>query len=176
MEDISTQERGRYFSTFRTEALHLEMRDTYATESERERLDRWRAGERPDQDQAPDWWPRWRDLMGTQTQAGKTIRRLRIISQPVTDYIQFEWSEADWLVKAGEQVRWLPRRLTSALLLPGNDCWIFDRETVAFTHFSGDGAVVGHTRTTDAGIVTRCVEAFESAWPLAIPHEQYQPA
>lgn len=29
-------------------------------------------------------------------------------------------------VKAGEEVRWLPRRQASDLALPGNDFWLFD--------------------------------------------------
>lgn len=84
--------------------------------------------------------------------------------------------DAAQLVKAGEDVRWLPRRSASTLLLPGNDFWMFDRETVAFTYFSGDGHVLGHEVTTDPAIVSRCTSAFEEAWKCAIPHNEYQPA
>jgi hypothetical protein len=109
-------------------------------------------------------------------EAGKTMRRLRIVSEPVTDYIRFEWLDAAQLVRAGEDVRWLPRRRTSKLLLPGNDFWMFDRQTVAFTHFSGDGHVLDYEMTTDPDVVETCSAAFENAWKIAIPHHEYTPS
>jgi hypothetical protein len=108
-------------------------------------------------------------------EAGKTLRRLRVVSEPVTDYIRFEWLDAAQLVRAGEDVRWLPRRNTSRLLLPGNYFWMFDRETVAFTHFSGNGHVLDREMTTDSNVVEAC-EAFEEAWKIAIPHHEYTPS
>jgi hypothetical protein len=175
VEPITAQERGAYFATFASEALRLEQRDVYATDIERDRFGQWLRGEPLDPDESATWWQRWLDLMGNNTKAGKTVRRLRIISEPVTSYIRFEWSESDWLLKAGEQVRWLPRNDASTLLLPGNDCWIFDRQTIVFTEYSGDGHVTGHTRSVDPAIAARCVDAFEAAWPLGVPHEQYRP-
>ncbi|MGH3611267.1 MAG: DUF6879 family protein [Pseudonocardia sp.] len=110
------------------------------------------------------------------TASGTTLRRLRIVSEPVTDYIRFEWLDATQLVRAGEEVRWLPRRNASMLLLPGNDFWMFDRETVAFTHFSGDGHVLDHEVTTDTDIVAACSATFQQAWDIAIPHNEYTPS
>ncbi len=94
----------------------------------------------------------------------------------MTDYIRFEWRDADELVKAGEEVRWLPRQQASGLLLPGNDLWSFDAETVVFTHLSGDGAIQGYELTRDPALVAQCVAAFEGAWRAAIPHSQYTPS
>ncbi|MGH3588025.1 MAG: DUF6879 family protein, partial [Pseudonocardia sp.] len=106
---------------------------------------------------------------------GKTLRRLRIVSEPVTDYIRFEYLDAAKLVESGEDVRWLPRRSATTLLLPGNDFWLYDHETAVFGHFSGDGHVVGHEISRDSVIIANCTEAFEAAWKLAIPHDKYTP-
>lgn len=78
-------------------------------------------------------------------------------------------------VKAGESVRWLPRRRASSLLLPGNDCWVFDRSSVLCNHFNGDGEMTGEELVTDAGVVHACVSAFEAIWERATPHEEYRP-
>jgi hypothetical protein len=155
--------------------MHLEMRDVYATEVEKDRFATWLRGEPLDPDAEAEWWAPWFELMAGLKTAGKTLRRLRIVSEPVTDYIRFEWLDAAQLVRAGEDVRWLPRRRASALLLPGNDFWMFDRETVAFTHFSGDGHVLDREMTTDPAIVTACVSSFEDAWKIAIRHAEYEP-
>jgi hypothetical protein len=80
------------------------------------------------------------------------------------------------LVKAGEDVRWLPRQQASDLLLPGNDLWSFDGETVVFTHLSGDGVIQGYELTRDLELVVQCVTAFEAAWRAAIPHGEYTPS
>lgn len=176
MEQIAEAHRDTYLAAYRHEAVHLEMRDIYSTDIEKDRFARWRGHESLDPDEEVEWWRPWLALMKDNTGKGKTLRRLRIVSEPVTDYIRFEWLDAAMLVRAGEDVRWLPRRNTSALLLPGNDFWMFDGETVVFTNFSGNGLVLDHWLTTDPDIVGRCRSAFESAWALAIPHSQYQPA
>jgi hypothetical protein len=175
MKTISPEQRNELIATFKTEAIHLEMRDVYATEVERERFHKWLAGEAPDPAAEEEWWRPWRGMMRKHMDASKIMRRLRIISEPVTNYIRFEWIDADQLVKAGEDVRWLPRRRASALLLPGNDFWLFDNQTVAFTHFSGNGEVAGYELTTDPGIVRQCKDAFEAAWAISIPHGEYTP-
>jgi uncharacterized protein DUF6879 len=176
LESISEEKRDRFLSTFRREAVHVEMRDVYATDIERDRFATWLSGEPLDPDSEARWWRPWFELMRRNNEADKILRRLRIVSEPVTDYIRFEWLDAAQLVAAGEDVRWLPRRNASTLLLPGNDFWMFDRETVAFTYFSGDGRVLGHEMTTNLAIVNACASAFEQAWKRAIPHNEYKPA
>lgn len=175
MEPISAEKRNQLLTTFRREAVHLEMRDVYATDIERERFRTWLRGEPLDPEAEAEWWQPWFELMKRNNEAGKRLRRLRIVSEPITDYIRFEWLDAAQLVRAGEDVRWLPRRHASKLLLPGNDFWMFDRETVAFTHFSGDGHVLDREITTDPDIVGVCATAFEEAWKIATPHNEYQP-
>lgn len=176
MEPISEEERDQFLTTFQREAVHLEMRDVYATNIEKGRYQTWLRGEPLDPESETDWWRPWFELMKRNTKAGKALRRLRIISEPVTDYIRFEWLDAAQLVRAGENVRWLPRRKASKLLLPGNDFWMFDRQTVAFTHFSGDGHVLGHEVTTDPEIAEACADAFEETWAIATPHDDYTPS
>ncbi len=79
---------------------------------------------------------------------------------------------------SGEEVRWLPRRRTSDLLLPGNDFWVFDDRLVLWNHFTGEGEVApeGREATGDPAIVKACAAAFEAAWERAIPHGEYRPA
>ncbi|MGH3549872.1 MAG: DUF6879 family protein [Pseudonocardiaceae bacterium] len=113
MESISEEKRDKFLSTFRDEAVHLEMRDIYATNIERDRFATWLRGEPFDPDSEAQWWRPWFELLQRNNDAGKTLRRLRIVSEPVTDYIRFEWLDATKLVAAGEDVRWLPRRKAS---------------------------------------------------------------
>ncbi|MFJ8732203.1 DUF6879 family protein [Streptomyces bauhiniae] len=36
-------------------------------------------------------------------------------------------------------MRWLPRRRTTDLAVPGTDFWVFDRTPALFHHFTGEG-------------------------------------
>ncbi|MFE2295199.1 DUF6879 family protein [Streptomyces sp. NPDC059452] len=121
----------------------------------------------------------WRELMREITSRGVEVRRARIISEPVSDYIRFEYHlTADGNV-SGEHTRWLPRRKASDLALPGNDFWLFDGELVVFLHFTGDGELSpegDEERTREPGLVRLCSHAFESVWERGIPHEEYAPS
>lgn len=176
METITPEQRNNLIATFKHDAVHLEMRDVYATTVERERFRKWLSGEQLDPVAEAEWWRPWRTMMRANMDAGKTMRRLRIVSEPVTEYIRFEWADTEQLVKAGEEVRWLPRRHASALMLPGNDFWLFDGETVAFTHFSGNGEVLDYEMTADPDIVAQCMASFETAWSISVPHAEYTPS
>jgi Domain of unknown function (DUF1707) len=116
----------------------------------------------------------WLGLMRRITAAGVQVRRARIVSEPVSNYIRFEWHGADPAIEAGEDLRWLPRRLASGIALPGNDFWLLDRRTAMFKYFSGDGRPLGQEITDDAAAVELCRAAFDAVWKLAIPHGEYE--
>lgn len=175
MKLISSEERDKLFTTFTREALHLEMRDVYAVQDEAERFARFlQRGYRDHGAEAEERRP-WMTLIHDATAAGKVFRRARIISEPVTDYIRYEWEGAGRNVEAGEKIKWLPRRLASAIPLPGNDFWLFDESTVVFTVFTGDGDVLERQLTTDPAIVQLCSSAFAAVWSIATPHSEYTP-
>jgi hypothetical protein len=120
-------------------AVHLETRDSYGVGDEAENFDRWkRTGER-DVDPLSAYWAPWGALIRRTVERGVIVWRARIVSEPVTDYIRYEHAGTVVNIHAGERVRWLPRRQASDIALPGNDCWVFDKETVLFNHFSGCG-------------------------------------
>jgi hypothetical protein len=172
---VSAAERDRLLETCQREAAHLEMRDAYALRNEAERLARFAAlGRRDDANDAPDR-RRWLGLIHGLVSTGRQVRRARIVSEPVSDYIRYEYAGTYANVEAGEQVAWLPRRLASAIALPGNDFWLFDNVTVVFTVFTGSGDVLERQLTTDPAAVDLCGSAFEAVWTAATPHDRYTP-
>ena len=155
-------------------AIHLEMRDSY-TPDDPDWLE-WQAGNRFDPT-TRESWRRWFPMMRAATSRGLVVRRARIVSEPVTDYIRFEYDlTAANNVDAGEEVRWLPRRQTAGLLVPPNDFWVFDERIVLWNHFAGDGSWVARERSDDVSIAKMCVSSFDVLWERAIPHLEYRPA
>ena len=55
----------------------------------------------------------------------------RVVCEPVTDYIRYEYAITTLYLRAGEAVRWLPRRHASDIPLPGNDFRLPD-DTISY--------------------------------------------
>jgi hypothetical protein len=150
------------------------MRDAYAVDYETGPFADWRAGVRLDPNDRASWWRPWLDLIQETVNRGVVVRRARIISEPVSEYILFEHSGTFTNVAAGEQVRWLPRRNASDIPLPGNDFWLIDGSLIRWNHFTGDGASAGGEISEDPAAAKLCSDAFEAVWARAIPHDQYK--
>jgi hypothetical protein len=107
---------------------------------------------------------------------GVVARRARIVSEPVTDYIRFEYDvTTGHNLASGEQVRWLPRRQATGLLVPPTDFWVFDDRVVVWNHFAGDGSWRTEEPGEDPALVKLCVASFDAVWERGIPHEEYRP-
>jgi hypothetical protein len=132
---------------------------------------KWAAGE-PD-DLA--WLQDWCHVLRRHSAAGRTVRRVRVVSEPLSQYQRWSHSIADPMVDAGEDIRWVPRRLVSGIALPGNDFYLFDGRLVVFLLYTGDGLAADRVVSADPADVGLCRSAFDSVWPLAVPHRQYHP-
>ncbi|WP_413801533.1 DUF6879 family protein [Streptomyces iranensis] len=158
----------------RRSAVHLELRDIY-TPGDPDFAD-WRAGVRFD---PAERWRSWFDLVVATTARGVRMRRARIVSEPVSEYIKFEYDVTGrHNIAAGEEVRWLPRRKAADLALPGADCWVIDDEVVIFNHFDGNGnwdPATSMDVRTEPALAKLCGSAFEAVWERAVPHTEYWP-
>lgn len=153
-------------------ALHMELRDSY-TPDDADWLD-WQAGRRFDPAKR---WADWHGLIRETVNRGVGVRRVRLVSEPVTEYIRFEYDvTAAHNLAAGEDVRWLPRHTAPELLVPVEDFWVFDCQVVLWNHFAGDSSWVGEDRSDDPTLAKLCVSSFEAAWERSVPHEDYRPA
>jgi len=156
-------------STCARTALKLEMRDVYMTDDPGYLA--WLSG---DADGAVASYANWTRTARSAVSRGVSMRRVRVISMPVTPYITFEHAITNQVnIAAGEVVRWLPRRLTSPLCLPGNDVWVFDDRVVQFYHFAGVGSYLGDEVIETPAVVRQCASAFLAAWEHGIDHHEF---
>ena len=153
-------------------ARHMELRDSYVPDDP-DWLD-WQAGNRFD---PAERWASWSGLVRETVTRGVSVRRVRVVSEPVSVYVRFEYDvTAAHNIAAGEEVRWLPRHKASGLLLPPADFWVFDGRVVLWNHFAGDGSWEGEEQADDPALAKLCESSFEAAWDRAIPHSEYEPA
>lgn len=158
------------FRDCRESAVHLEMRDSYMKSDPAYRD--WIAGVAFE---PAERWADWLTLVSEATSRGVKVRRARVVSEPVSQYIRFEHEVTDGLnIAAGEDVRWLPRRKATGIALPGNDFWLFDSTLLLVNHFDGEGEWLEPSISTDPHEVKLCADAFESVWELGVPHSDYR--
>jgi hypothetical protein len=171
VRSVTDEQFAALLTSFERTAVHLEMRDAYGTAVELPHMAKWAAGE-PD-DLA--WLQEWCTTLRAHVAAGKSARRARIVSEPLSDYQRWSYSIAQPMVDAGEDIRWVPRRLVSTIALPGNDFYLFDDQQAMFLLYAGNGLAAGMETTSDSAAVALCRSAFDAVWELAIPHRDYQP-
>ncbi|MBW8803531.1 MAG: hypothetical protein JF587_06675 [Catenulisporales bacterium] len=170
MDSISEGEFGELLTTFKRDAIHLEQRDAYGTEIELPYMAKWAAGEPDDLAWLNDWCESLREHVA----AGRSVRRARIVSEPLSDYQRWSYSIAQPMVDAGEDIRWVPRRRVSSLALPGNDFYLFDDRLAVFLIYAGNGLAMDRLASADPADLKLCRSAFEQVWKLSIPHRDYE--
>ena len=170
MRASSREELGGLCRGIRVSFAHLETRDSYGTETELPHLARWRRGEPDDY----SWLEWWLEMLRGHRAAGRACRRLRVVSEPLSDYQQWVLSHARLFADAGEDIRYVPRPKLATALLPGSgDFYVFDDQLVMFLHYAGNGVNASFETTADPAVTATCRQAFEAAWELATPLGDY---
>jgi len=170
---VDVPDLAELFGSCTRSAVHLEMRDGYPLDDPM--LDEWRSGHRHDPANPASWWRPWLEIVQAARRRGVAVRRARIVSEPISEYIRFEYDVTFMNIFAGEDIRWLPRRCATNIALPGNDFWVFDDDVLIVNHFAGNGDKVSAELVDDATTTKFCATAFEAVWEKATPHAQYQP-
>jgi len=171
VEEITEEAFDELLTQFKHSSVHLETRDAYGTEIELPHMAKWKRGEPDDF----EWLQQWCTELGEHVAAGRTVRRAKIVSEPLSEYQRWVYNVFTPIVAAGEDIRWVPRPRVSSVPIPGNDYYLLDDERVVFLHYAGSGLNTAFTTTTDTAVVDMCREAFERVWSLAIPHSEYKP-
>jgi hypothetical protein len=168
--ELLTGERFReLFTSFEHSADKLETRDRYTSPIEDEAVRQFLDGEPLDL----TWLDRWFGMVRTATRAGKRFSRVRVVSEPLSDYKRFEMAVAPHTVAAGEDIRYLSRPEAEALEVPEQDFWILDQTRLALLHFDDGDGFLGGELVDDQAAVERHRRWFEKAQAAAIPFAEY---
>lgn len=166
---LNSEEFRRLSLGFEHTAFRLETRDRYLDDEEREPVRRFLAGEPADDAWFMDWFEAVRQLAAQ----GRRMERVRVVSEPRSDYTQFGIDLARRLnVPAGEDIRYLARSTAREIGLPDEDFWLLDSSRVLVLHFDGD-VLLGAELVTEAAEVARRVHWREVAWHYAIILDRY---
>jgi len=157
------------FTTFQRTAWRWEAQTSYHEPYELEPLRRWRAGE-PD-DLA--WMTDWLAGVRSATKAGRQFQRVRLYTEPPTEYLRWQDTVTPANVAAGEDIRVIVSRRARELALPTRDFWLFDGVRVVSMDFDAVG-FVGGMMITDPGTVAQHRVWWNRAWEHAVPYQRYR--
>ena len=154
------------FDTFTRDAARIEVLPSFRIEEETAALAAAREGRRPNL----EFLREWHEYLDEVSDSGRTSRRLRLVSTPLTEYERFEveWGYASNAAH-GEQIRLISRSVAPDM----KDLWIFDGGTVFEMLYGPDGSYIG-SQAVDADKAEGIVTWLAATWPTATPLTDYR--
>lgn len=140
--ELTSDRYSQQFAEFKRSAWRFEQQPAYAVDYERSQFERFLAG-RPDPPDANPDLRSWFERVRWHASKGRTVGRVRIVDEPITDYQRWmRWMDR-WNREAGETIDYLSRsRAREVGLLPmagAQDWWLFDDERLVLMSFDPAG-------------------------------------
>jgi hypothetical protein len=161
--------RALFRGSVRSSAFHLELKEAYGVAEEDEPYRLFLAGERDDY----GWRAGYFGLIRDVTARGVSVRRVRLVTEPLNDYARFLLHITPGNVAAGEDVRYLSHTRASSISFPDEDCWLFDDTSLVLLKYRPDGRSDGFWTDDDPALIAAYRTACNQAWELAIPYAEY---
>jgi hypothetical protein len=159
----------RLFETFKHTAWRLETRRGYASDRQDPDFQAFLAtGSSP-----CDFSDPWFVTIKTQTEAGRTVGRVRVADKPMTTEQRFLLDYARHNAAVGEDIRYLWRQ--DAAGLPAEDFWIFDSRLVALLHFDDADNLLNIEVITEPAEAVRYAMVRDAAMHHAVPFDRFTP-
>jgi hypothetical protein len=171
----------RCFCEFSLSAIRLECLPAYCGHGEEGSLQAWREGKpRPERSLRTDGYLREvaADVLG-----GRERARVRIVDEPLTDYIRWEMLAYAENAVAGEEIRIAVRKGGSGKaqrdLAEASDFWFFDRggenERAVLMYYEQDGTFIS-SYLAAAVDHAWCRRMLAKAWRHSVPLSEYAAA
>lgn len=154
---------------FRHTAFRLEVRENYSETEEEPIVRQFLDSGEIDESYMDDWIAE----LAPRLSAGERMERVRVVSEPHSDYTQFGLALARFNVQAGEDIRYLPRPRAAQLGLPDHDFWLIDSTTLLILRFGDDDVLLGADLVTDPAVVVKHCYYRDVAQHYAVPWQEY---
>jgi hypothetical protein len=161
---------GDRFKTFRYTAYRLETLQSYDVPQEEESLAAFLAGDPVSFGPSKDGWTA---TIANAVAAKKSMRRVHVVEEPLSDYLRYEMLSYRPNVEAGEDVRILPVTPGRWPNLPLDDYWLFDSAELWLMDYDEDGHFTGVVPVTDAVEIVMANHWRDAALHAAVPYADY---
>lgn len=159
------------FQTIARRSWRWECQGHYA--SDEQELNDWLTG-RTHEDDGSD--RAWYDYIRGLRQRGIPFERVRMLTEPLTDYLRWMLTNTHLNVEAGEDIRWLSQTKARDFGMPNYDFYLFDDNRVLILNFDEQKVLTGEELIDDPDTVERHRRWRDLVWHHAVRHEDYRPA
>lgn len=113
----------------------------------------------------------WCESVRTWTEQGCTVQRVRVLTDPVTDFMRYQLEHVyPALMEAGEDVRVLVETATAPpSTLTRQDFWLIDNATLLLLDHSRDGRLVFVDLVDDSALIGQARAIADRALGAAVP-------
>ena len=117
----------------------------------------------------------WRKMIRRHIDSGRSLRRVHIVEEPLTDYLRYEFAVYGLNAEAGEDTGIIAVRQGDwpGALPRSTDFWLFDDREVWEMHYDRDGRFVEAVRADSVERVEQCRKWRDSAISMAVPFDAY---
>lgn len=152
-------------SWFRLETLQV-----YSVEYERDEYERFMRERRLDREPGS-----WQQMITRHTRAGRSLKRVHVIKEPLTDYLHYEFAAYRQNSQAGEGVQLIPTSSSDwpSDLPHGQDFWLLDDRDVWDMHYDTAGRFLRATRSDSQAHLSECRRWRNAALSQAISLADY---
>lgn len=161
------------FEQFRYSVFRLETLQSYGNSGEDPALEAFQAGH---PHLVTPGKQRWTAMIRANAHAGRTLQRVHVVTEPISDYLRFEltWGYGP-NVEAGEDIRIIPVAEGDPWPadLPHRDYWLFDARELYDMHYESDGTWLGTEPVTDPDRIVQACTWRDAALFHAVPWSEY---
>jgi hypothetical protein len=118
----------------------------------------------------------WQRMITEHTQAGRQLRRVHVIEEPLTDYLRYELAVYELNQRAGEDIRVLPtvRGEWPDHLPRAYDFWVFDDADAWKMIYDDDGRFIASEQVVDPVEIAQFRRWRNTALARSIPLADYK--
>jgi hypothetical protein len=167
MTDPNQQKLDELFTTFARSSWRWECQGDYAIDATA--MQRWRDGEPPDMTRKAPWLRYIREI----TAAGKSFSRVRMLTEPLTEYLRWLIEQTASNIDAGEDIRWITQSAAAELDVPDYDFYLFDERRVAIMRFGPDQLLSDLELIDTPDAVAQHLAYRDAIWRRSISHAEF---
>lgn len=164
--EVTRTDLVRMLRLFSRSAFRLETLPVYLDDDEQSLFDHWRATGEIVVDAADDEWKR---MIAGHLTAGRTMRRVHLVRQPLTDYLRWELASQREL---GEDIRIVDLGEHPELADHHGDFWLFDNRVSVAMRYHADGRLIRCELIGD-GDIDRCRAWRDLTWRAGAPLDDF---
>jgi hypothetical protein len=165
------------FDNFTREAFRLETLQVYSEAEEDGPRRQFEVGEPVGNDPGTVQWVQW---LTAGRAAGKSVSRVHVLVEPLSDYARFELAYYRPGLAAGEDIRIIAVRAgewPGGLPGPGSDFWLFTdtdgTARVLFMEYDTEGTLTGGWLSADPADIRQAAAWRDTAMSAALPLADY---